>query len=79
MKEVKLNQAIRYADNDPIEEWLNKLLLLDATTVDMISTGYPNPEDLELFYINRDTLFSYHKGKILFKILFQIFIENFSN
>ena len=32
LKEVSLEQAIRYADNDAIEKWLNELLLLDATT-----------------------------------------------
>ena len=32
LKEVLLEQAIRYADNDAIEKWLNELLLLDATT-----------------------------------------------
>lgn len=77
LKEVKLNQAIRYADNDPIENWLNKLLLLDATQADMISTGYPNPEDLELFYVNRDTLFSYHKASESFlKKLMSLFVSS---
>ena len=33
LKEVLLEQAIRYTDNDAIEKWLNELLLLDATTV----------------------------------------------
>ena len=32
LKEVLLEQAIRYADNDAMEKWLNELLLLDATT-----------------------------------------------
>ena len=31
LKEVSLEQAIRYTDNDAIEKWLNELLLLDAT------------------------------------------------
>lgn len=74
---MKLTQAIRYADNDPIEDWLNKLLLLDATQVDMISTGYPNPEDLELFQVNRDTLFSYHKASESFlKKIMSIFVSS---
>lgn len=74
---MKLNQAIRYADNDPIEDWLNKLLLLDATQADMISTGYPNPEDLELFCVNRDTLFSYHKASENFlRKLMSLFVSS---
>ena len=74
---MKLAQAIRYADNDPIEDWLNKLLLLDATEADMISTGYPNPEDLELFQVNRDTLFSYHKASESFlKKLMSLFVSS---
>ena len=77
LKEVKLNQAIRYADNDPIEDWLNKLLLLDATQADMISTGYPNPEDLELFKVNRDTLFSFHKASENFlRKLMSLFVSS---
>lgn len=31
LKEVCMTDPIRYAMNDPIEEWLNKLLLLNAT------------------------------------------------
>jgi N-acetyltransferase 10 len=43
----------------------------------MISTGYPNPEDLELFYINRETLFSYHKASESFlKKLMSLFVSS---
>jgi len=43
----------------------------------MISTGYPNPEDLELFYVNRDTLFSYHKASESFlKKLMSLFVSS---
>jgi len=43
----------------------------------MISTGYPNPEDLELFYVNRDTLFSYHKASEAFlKKIMSIFVSS---
>ena len=30
LKEVTLNDPIRYAINDPIEKWLNDLLLLEV-------------------------------------------------
>ncbi|OWB58942.1 hypothetical protein B5S28_g5046 [[Candida] boidinii] len=62
--EVTLNEPIRYAPNDPIESWLNKLLCLDAKltkTGKYNSKGCPHPNDCNLFYINRDTLFSYDK------------------
>lgn len=43
----------------------------------MINSGYPNPEDLELFYINRDTLFSYHKASESFlKKLMSLFVSS---
>lgn len=61
--ELSLNESIRYNSGDVIEQWLNKLLCLDATIVDSTpSSGCPLPGDCNLFYINRDTLFSYHKA-----------------
>ena len=57
IKDIKLTQPIRYASNDPVESWLNKVLCLEPTT----TTPPPvHPDTLELFYVNRDTLFSYH-------------------
>jgi N-acetyltransferase 10 len=66
LKEVTLNQAIRYADNDPIESWLNDLLLLDATNIESFDESIVDPKKLELYYVNRDTLFSYHKASEAF-------------
>ncbi|RCI00572.1 killer toxin resistant protein, partial [Rhizopus stolonifer] len=60
LKEVKLDEPIRYAPNDPVEKWLNKLLCLDASVVSKNIQGCPHPSECELFYVNRDTLFSYH-------------------
>ncbi|KAI8086330.1 GNAT acetyltransferase 2-domain-containing protein [Halteromyces radiatus] len=60
LKEIKLEEPIRYAPNDPLEKWLNKLLCLDATVVSKNIQGCPHPSECELFYVNRDTLFSYH-------------------
>lgn len=60
LKEIKLEEPIRYAPNDPVEKWLNKLLCLDATVVSKNIQGCPHPSECELYYVNRDTLFSYH-------------------
>ncbi|KAI3992686.1 hypothetical protein MKX01_008008 [Papaver californicum] len=48
-----LTEAIRYAPGDPVESWLHGLLRLDATNCD-------------IYYVNRDALFSYHKDSELF-------------
>jgi N-acetyltransferase 10 len=77
LKEVALEQAIRYADNDPVEDWLNRLLLLDATEIEPLIEGYPKPEDLELYLVNRDTLFSFHKGSENFlKKVMSLFVSS---
>lgn len=64
--ELTLNESIRYANGDAVEKWLNELLCLDATVVPRISSGCPLPENCDLYYINRDTLFSYHKASEIF-------------
>lgn len=62
LREVSLSIPIRYAQNDPVEKWLNELLCLDATSAShRIVAGTPHPRDCELYYVNRDALFSYHK------------------
>ncbi|GMM34457.1 ribosome biosynthesis protein [Saccharomycopsis crataegensis] len=62
LKEVTLSEPIRYASGDAVEKWLNKLLCLDVTvTKNAFATkGTPHPSQCELYYVNRDTLFSYH-------------------
>lgn len=63
LKEVVLDEPIRYAPGDPVEKWLNKLLCLDATltkSAKFAAKGTPHPSECTLFYVNRDTLFSYH-------------------
>ncbi|XP_043209969.1 RNA cytidine acetyltransferase-like, partial [Amphibalanus amphitrite] len=64
--EVSLDESIRYRPGDPIESWLNALLCLDASAVRPLSTGCPPPEHCELYYINRDTLFCYHRASEAF-------------
>lgn len=76
LKEVKLEQAIRYADNDPIEAWLNKLLCLDAIEEDTL-LDFPDPSECDLYMLNRDTLFSYHKASESFlKKLMSLFVAS---
>ncbi|KAI3892901.1 hypothetical protein MKX03_012417 [Papaver bracteatum] len=65
-KKVELSEAIRYAPGDPVESWLNGLLCLDATSVMPDITTLPLPTECDLYYVNRDTLFSYHKDSELF-------------
>ncbi|UXI20139.1 box C/D snoRNA protein 1 [Sarcoptes scabiei] len=61
--ELTLSESIRYKNEDDVEKWLNKLLCLDATCVEnsLSNSGCPLPSECQLYYINRDTLFSYHK------------------
>ncbi|KAK6458999.1 GNAT acetyltransferase 2-domain-containing protein [Scheffersomyces xylosifermentans] len=63
LREVVLDEPIRYAPGDPIEKWLNKLLCLDVSlskNTKFATKGTPHPSQCNLFYVNRDTLFSYH-------------------
>lgn len=63
LREVELLEPIRYAPGDPVEKWLNKLLCLDATLAKshrLTAKGTPHPSECNLFYVNRDTLFSFH-------------------
>lgn len=60
LREVVLDEPIRYAPGDPVELWLNKLLCLDATTKSRPQAGTPHPGECTLFNVNRDTLFLYH-------------------
>ena len=77
LKEISLSQAIRYADNDPIELWLNKLLILDATSAESFEDSMEDPSKLELYMVNRDTLFSYHKGSEAFlKKIMSLFVSS---
>lgn len=65
-KKVELSEAIRYAPGDPIESWLHGLLCLDATNTVPSINRLPPPNECDLYYVNRDTLFSYHKDSELF-------------
>eukprot|EP01133_Synstelium_polycarpum_P001434 gene1434-1663_t len=66
LREIQLVEPIRYAAHDPVEAWLNALLCLDASLVPASAAGCPHPSACQLFYVNRDTLFSYHKASEAF-------------
>jgi N-acetyltransferase 10 len=63
LKEMELTTPIRYAEGDSIEKWLNNLLCLDSGSSSQLklSGGAPAPSDCELYSVDRDALFSYHK------------------
>ena len=67
LREIKLETPIRYSAGDKIEKWLNSLLCLDATIMPKpMHQGCPHPSTCELFYVSRDTLFSYHPASEVF-------------
>lgn len=62
LREIKLEEPIRYTAGDTVESWLNQLLCLDATLAPKAQGSCPHPSECELYFVNRDTLFSYHKA-----------------
>ncbi|KAF7978671.1 hypothetical protein HWV62_45204 [Athelia sp. TMB] len=67
LREITLSTPIRYSANDQIEKWLNALLCLDASVIPKsLSSGCPHPSTCELFYVSRDTLFSFHPASEAF-------------
>jgi N-acetyltransferase 10 len=63
LREIELAMPIRYAQGDGVEAWLNKLLCLDSgsTAQLKLNGGAPAPSECELYSVDRDALFSYHK------------------
>ncbi|KAF5839809.1 GNAT acetyltransferase 2-domain-containing protein [Dunaliella salina] len=62
-REVLLEEPIRYAPGDPVEAWLHELLCLDAAqSLPRPPPRLPHPSQCELYYVQRDTLFSFHKA-----------------
>ncbi|CAE6382345.1 unnamed protein product [Rhizoctonia solani] len=68
LREIKLETPIRYGSGDKVEKWLHSVLCLDATVVSrgISGAGCPHPSQCELFYVNRDTLFSYNPASEVF-------------
>jgi len=75
-REIELKDPIRYNSGDQVETWLNQLLCLDCTEAAKLTT-VPHPSKCELFYINRDTLFSYHKvSEIFLQRLMSLYVSS---
>jgi len=67
LKEVSLNEPIRYSSGDNVESWLHKLLCLDVSLTPLSLKGSsPHPSSCQLFQVNRDALFSYHPASEAF-------------
>ncbi|PBL02895.1 DUF699-domain-containing protein [Armillaria gallica] len=67
LREVSLTTPIRYSQDDEIEKWLNILLCLVPTPASStLSSGCPHPSTCDLYYVNRDTLFSFHPASEAF-------------
>ena len=68
LREIKLETPIRYSAGDKVEKWLNSVLCLDATVASksLAAQGCPHPSKCELYYVSRDTLFSYNPASELF-------------
>ncbi|KAI8629615.1 DUF699-domain-containing protein [Xylariaceae sp. FL1651] len=61
LREITLEEPIRYSQGDGVEKWLNNLLVLDVAQGNKFSfKGCPDPASCSLFKINRDALFSFH-------------------
>lgn len=59
---ITLEESIRYRENDSIESWLTSLLCLNVDNIPPLLSGCPTPDSCELYYIDRDALFSYHRA-----------------
>lgn len=66
-REILLQEPIRYSLGDPVERWLNDLLCLDAAEhTPPLPSRLPHPDECDLYYVERDTLFSGHKASEAF-------------
>mmetsp|Transcript_45154 Transcript_45154/g.98178 ORF Transcript_45154/g.98178 Transcript_45154/m.98178 type:complete len:1025 (-) Transcript_45154:61-3135(-) len=82
LKEISLEEPIRYARGDPIEAWLGKLLCLDAAQVPALAiSSLPMPKECGLFLVNRDALFSHHDAseRFLFKMMSLFVSSHYKN
>ncbi|KAF1625021.1 UNVERIFIED_CONTAM: RNA cytidine acetyltransferase, partial [Eudyptes robustus] len=66
LHEMTLEESIRYKPGDKIEKWLFKFLCLDSMNTTYKISGSPPPEVCQLYHVNLDALFSYHKAAELF-------------
>lgn len=77
LREITLEEPIRYSQGDAVEKWLNNLLVLEAPRSTRLSKGCPDPESCQLLKINRDTLFSFHPvAEKFLQQLVQLFVAS---
>lgn len=64
LRELTLEEPIRYGKGDGVEAWLHKLLCLDATVPLPLSAKgtLATPSRCGLYLVNRQALFSYHEA-----------------
>eukprot|EP00922_Rhytidocystis_sp_ex-Travisia-forbesii_P066854 GHVS01099302.1.p1 GENE.GHVS01099302.1~~GHVS01099302.1.p1 ORF type:complete len:1062 (-),score=157.68 GHVS01099302.1:171-3356(-) len=64
LREISLEEPIRYGPGDSVEGWLHRLLCLDATVpAPLVPHGaLATPAKCGLYLVNRTALFSYHKS-----------------
>jgi len=82
LKELSLEEPIRYAPGDQIEAWLGRLLCLDAAQVPKLTlSSLPMPSQCGLFWVSRDALFSHHEAseKFLFKMMSLFVSSHYKN
>jgi len=82
LKELTLEEPIRYAPGDHVEAWLGRLLCLDAAQVPPLRLqSLPMPSQCGLFLVNRDALFSHHEAseKFLFKMMSLFVSSHYKN
>ncbi|XP_065864767.1 RNA cytidine acetyltransferase 1-like isoform X2 [Euphorbia lathyris] len=63
---IEMKEPIRYTFGDPVESWLNGLLCLESMNTISPVSRFPHPAECNLYYVNRDTLFSFHKESEIF-------------
>jgi len=82
LRELQLDEPIRYAPGDHIEAWLGRLLCLDAAQVPTLQlSSLPLPSQCNLFLVNRDALFSHHEASenFLFKMMSLFVSSHYKN
>ncbi|CAJ1456720.1 unnamed protein product [Effrenium voratum] len=82
LRELSLEEPIRYAPGDEVEAWLCKLLCLEAAQVPRLRlSSLPLPSQCSLFLVNRDALFSYHDASenFLFKMMSLFVSSHYKN
>ncbi|KAH7837333.1 hypothetical protein Vadar_012678 [Vaccinium darrowii] len=76
-RKLELQESIRYSCGDPIESWLNRLLCLDITNSAPPISRFPLPSECNLYYVERDTLFSFHKeSEVLLQRMVALYVAS---